>query len=115
MLDQTSLNSRRQAEMTMVFMRGGLGAALILTAFIAGHFPHSLGFSDIACGLVMIGIAIATSRRQKLRFGLVPLAVWVGFSPFILEGAGLVSFMSEALIGKTLLFASIASPEMFEE
>jgi len=87
-----------------------LGAALF-----GGHFKGALGYSDVLCAAVIVGLSLGTLRYPRLKYLMVPLAIWISFSSFLLEGATLVSYMNEVIIGKTLLFAAIASHEMFEE
>lgn len=106
---------KRQAVLTLTLLRLGLGLWLVGTAFFAGHLRGALGYSDLACAVVLIVVALLTVREPRGRYLLFPLALWIGLSPFVLYGMTLVSFLNEALIAKTLFFTSVASYEMFEE
>jgi hypothetical protein len=68
------LKDRQHGTLTLAVFRGGLGAALILTAFVARHFPQGVGISDVVAGVAIIsdvrGIAVrlgaARSREAPL-------------------------------------------------
>lgn len=108
-------NTRASNERFLAALRLLLCAWLVVTPFVAGHFSGPLGYNDVACGVAALAVVLFSLRFPMVRFALVPIAVWVGASPFVLDGAGPASYFHEVIVAKLLLFTTVASAEVFEQ
>jgi hypothetical protein len=111
---ETPRQPSREAVWTLQIFRGALGLWLLVSPLILDERFNALGVSDVVCGLTVLATVAFAFRFPRLRLVLFPLAVWLGFSPFVFEVQNEFGIYSEIVVAKVLLVSAFVSPEMFD-
>lgn len=98
----------------LIAVRVTLAVLLMLGSWAAGHLGKPIGTGDLAGTVALAVCAFAAHRHGHWRFVLGGLGMWLMALPFVLHGAGLVSYLIEVLIGKLVFLTSWASAELFD-
>jgi hypothetical protein len=96
-------------------LRAAQATWLLLSPWVLGHWGTSLSSSDVAVGLALWGMVAVCAVRPGWRLLQLPIAVWLGFSPFVLEGGGELLLYSQLITAKMVVIGALATPEMLDD
>lgn len=110
--------SRAVREGTWVLqgIRATVGLWLCISPFLLGHMEAAIGWNELGLGLTVLVVTALITKWPRARFFQLPIAVWLGMSPFVLDDGGelMAYFFNQLICAKLLLIGSVTTPEMFD-
>lgn len=97
-------------------IRAAVGFWLCISPFLLGHMETAIGWNELGIGLAVLVLTALIPVKPRARFLQIPLAIWLGMVPFVLDDGGeLMSyFLNQLMCAKLLLIGAITTPDMFD-
>lgn len=97
-------------------IRVAVGLWLCISPFLLGHIKTAVGWNEVGLGVTVLVLTALISRKPWVRLLQIPVAVWLGMSPFVLDDGGelVAYFLNQLICAKLLLIGAVTTPEMFD-
>lgn len=85
------------------FLNAILGLWLISSPATFGYKSETLAISDIACGVLLIILGLASVKRPLLGWATICVGVWLQFAPLVFWAPDAVAYLNDTLISVLIL------------